>query len=93
MTPHEQKAEYNTCPDIHYFGATYVDATCIDGYLWDLDAYDEDSGGLYKGGEDPCPFCNKQSYVDNLLADDYTEQEVMDHMEYLEEKYLKTNQP
>ena len=39
-----------------YFGASYPDARCINGYLWDLDS--EMDGELTSGGEVPCPFCN-----------------------------------
>lgn len=40
------------------FGGGYLDSTCIDGYLWDLDSCDDAGGGLTKGGEIPCPKCN-----------------------------------
>lgn len=43
----------------HAFGATYEDATCIDGYLWDLDSCDEPGGTLSIGGDIPCPQCNE----------------------------------
>lgn len=43
-----------------HFGATYEDACCIDGYLWDLDSCDEPGGPLRHGGEIPCPKCNAQ---------------------------------
>lgn len=45
-----------------HFGATYPDATCIDGYLWDLDSCDGE-GNLYGGGEVACPCCNTREYV------------------------------
>jgi len=41
-----------------FFGATYPDACCIDGYLWDLDSCDEPGGELCIGGDIPCPACN-----------------------------------
>jgi hypothetical protein len=47
------------------FGACYPDATCIDGYLWDLDSCDEE-GNLYGGGDIPCPHCNTREYVEYL---------------------------
>ena len=34
--------ETNKCPEFPFFGATYPDATCIDGKLFDLDSYEED---------------------------------------------------
>jgi hypothetical protein len=46
-----------------HFGATYEDATCIDGYLWDLDSCDEPGGGLRYGGDIPCPKCNAEEYA------------------------------
>lgn len=49
------------CPEFPYFGAPYPDATCIDGYLWDLDSYED--GNLTHGGEEPCPFCNKEAFL------------------------------
>lgn len=29
------------CPEFPFFGASYSDARCINGYLWDLDKCDE----------------------------------------------------
>lgn len=55
--------EKKTCPEIPFFGASYPDATCIDGELWDLDACDE--GGLYSSGDNPpCPFCRTLDFLD-----------------------------
>ena len=45
------------CPEFPFFGASYPDARCINGYLWDLDKCDE-NGNLYGVGDIPCPFCN-----------------------------------
>lgn len=45
------------------FGAGYIDATCIGGFLWDLDSWEEPGGSLTHGGEIPCPQCNKEEYV------------------------------
>ena len=45
-----------------HFGASYEDACCIDGFLWDLDSGDSD--GLTMGGEIPCPECNTAAYLD-----------------------------
>lgn len=50
-----------------HFGARYPDATCIDGYLWDLDSGSGD-GMLDSGGDDPCPWCNTREYVEWLDA-------------------------
>lgn len=51
-----------------YFGASYPDAICIKGYLWDADS-DDGEGGLTSGGEVPCPACNTASHLLNRLAD------------------------
>ena len=39
--------ETNKCPEFPFFGATYPDATCIDGKLFDLDSYEEDGSTSY----------------------------------------------
>lgn len=59
----------NHCPEFPHFGAPYPDARCINGYLWDLDKFD-DKVGLYGGGNDPCPFCNTQEYKEWLNYDE-----------------------
>lgn len=52
------------CPEFPYFGASYPDACCIDGYLYDLDDCDVD-GCLYERHEKhPCPFCNWDEFKD-----------------------------
>lgn len=52
------------CPEFPYFGASYPDAQCHDGFLWDLDKCDED--GLYSSGDNPpCPFCNTKGFIKN----------------------------
>lgn len=50
-----------------YFGASYVDGVCIDGFLWDLDSGDGD--GLTNGGDRPCPACNTAVYLDSAKDD------------------------
>ena len=45
------------------FGASYLDSTCIDGYLWDWDSCDEPGGPLYSGSDIPCPACNTREYL------------------------------
>jgi hypothetical protein len=59
----------NGCPTFPHFGAQYPDACCIDGYLWDLDKCNDD-GSLYGGGDDPCPFCNFETFVEQNLDED-----------------------
>jgi len=46
-----------------HFGAPYIDAICIDGYLWDLDSCEEAGGDLYSGGDIGCPCCNTKEYL------------------------------
>ena len=62
------------CPEFPYFGATYPDATCIDGELWDLDKCDEN--GLYSSGDNPpCPFCNTDAFIEHIVTIDEKELE------------------
>ena len=60
-----------------FFGATYPDACCIDGYLWDLDSCDEPGGALSVGGDIPCPACNPKAheayFTDVTEAEEFTE--------------------
>lgn len=53
----------NQCPEFPFFGASYPDARCVDGQLWDLDKCDDN--GLYSSGDNPpCPFCNTEAFID-----------------------------
>lgn len=52
------------CPEFPFFGASYPDARCCDGYLWDLDSYDSEVGGLTIGGDVPCPFCKTEEFIE-----------------------------
>lgn len=61
-TPAMSREVKNQCPEFPFFGATYPDATCIDGYLWDLDS--NEGGCLMVGGDVPCPFCNTDEFLD-----------------------------
>lgn len=79
------------CPEFPHFGAHYPDARCIDGYLWDLDSC-EGSGEelvLTHGGDDPCPFCNTEAYLEYMI--DYengdTKERVLKYIEQLRERY------
>lgn len=65
MNNTEEKKQ--VCPQFPHFGAKYPDAQCIDGYLWDLDKYED--GKLYGGGDDPCPFCNTEAYLEWVGVD------------------------
>lgn len=78
------------CPQFPYFGASYPDAVCIDGFLWDLDSCDEPGGPLYQGGDSPCPFCNPQSaYESTWNCLDYSDQEENETDEAFEQKTYK----
>ena len=44
------------CPEFPFFGALYPDARCCDGYLWDLDSYDSEVGGIDRRRGCPLPF-------------------------------------
>lgn len=78
----------NQCPEFPHFGASYPDATCIGGYLWDLDKCDE-NGGLYGGGDDPCPFCNKEEYIEWIFDEDFTREDAEKLIENLKKVYDK----
>lgn len=43
-----------------HFGASYPDARCIDGYLYDMDSGEPTEDGIIYsyGRDDPCPVCN-----------------------------------
>lgn len=73
------------CPEFPYFGARYPDACCIDGYLWDLDKYED--GKLYGGGEDACPFCNTEQFIEEHEDDDWSKEELSKYVEKLKLKY------
>lgn len=52
------------CPQFPYWGATYPDACCVNGKLYDLDKCDE-NGKLYEPIDDvPCPFCRTEEFIE-----------------------------
>ncbi len=51
------------------FGANYIDACCIEGYLWDLDSCEVPGGPLYSGGDIPCPECNHDEWLEYVKDD------------------------
>ena len=76
----------NECPEFPFFGARYPDATCIDGYLWDLDSYEV--GFFTHGGEEPCPFCNSEAYIQLAIDDEEIKREDVEaYIKGLREKY------
>lgn len=77
----------NSCPEIPYFGASYPDSTCIDGYLYDSDKYED---GMFTGGPQcPCPFCNTDAFIDHEQDDDIgeTREFLLEWIELMREKY------
>ena len=72
----------NQCPEFPFFGASYPDARCVDGQLWDLDKCDDN--GLYSSGDNPpCPFCNTEAFIDYHTDIDDKELEEMNNDESL----------
>jgi hypothetical protein len=70
-----------------HFGASYPDAKCIDGYLWDMDSYED---GVYTiGGDDPCPICNTEKWLKDVLDDEIfkTRDEALEYVKMLKSKY------
>lgn len=86
-TNQQSPSSKNPCPEFPYFGAWYPDACCIDGFLWDLDKFED--GQLYGGGEEPCPFCNRESFIEVYLDEDNGDtREVLEaYISRLEAKY------
>ncbi|MCZ4244966.1 hypothetical protein [Pedobacter punctiformis] len=79
--------EIKQCPEFPFFGASYPDARCIDGYLWDLDWCDE-NGRLTKGGEYPCPFCNSEESIQMGIDDEEgTREEIIIQRDLFWKKY------
>lgn len=70
-----------------HFGASYPDAHCIDGYLWDMDSYEN---GCYTiGGDDPCPFCNTEAWLKTVLDNEEfaSREEALEWVEKMREKW------
>ena len=69
-----------------HFGASYPDAHCIDGYLWDMDSYED---GCYTvGGDDPCPFCNTEKWLEGVVGSEFdTKEEALVWLEKMRAKY------
>jgi len=65
--------EPQKCPEqmpVSYFGASYEDSYCVDGYLWDLDSDEDGDGLLTNGGDIPCPFCKPEAHAKYQLESD-----------------------
>lgn len=52
----------NKCPEFPYWGASYPDARCINGKLYDLDNCN-DSGLLEPHDDIPCPICRTDEFI------------------------------
>ena len=81
----QSEMETNKCPEFPFFGATYPDATCIDGKLFDLDSYEED--GLTSGGDYSCPFCRRDEFIEEQVERGLLIEEVKSFIKYLDENY------
>ena len=73
-----------------YFGARYPDARCCGGYLWDMDSWDESLGGFTIGGDDPCPICNEEKWLERVLKSEIfeTKEEALEWRNTIMDKYL-----
>ena len=78
----DNKDTKGCCREFPFFGAFYPDAKCIDGYLWDMDSYD--NGKYYSGGNEPCPFCNKDKFI---TANEISDEEYQKYINNLQ-KYI-----
>lgn len=52
------------CPEFPYFGATYPDARCVGGYLYDMDDCDKNGNLIERNNGIPCPFCNTDAFIE-----------------------------
>ena len=73
-----------------HFGANYPDARCCDGYLWDMDSYESDLDGFTIGGDDPCPVCNKEEWLESVMEAELfeTEADALAYRDAIIKKYL-----
>ena len=74
-----------------HFGASYPDARCCDGYLYDMDSWDESLGGFTIGGDDPCPVCNTEKWLEDALKSELfdSKEEALEYVEILKQRYLQ----
>lgn len=68
--------------------ARYPDAKCIDGLLYDMDSRDEDLQGYTSGGDEKCPVCHPEWWLDSCKTED-ERKGCLEWIEGLKEKYLK----
>lgn len=84
----EMKTNNKGCgTEFPHFGANYPDARCINGYLWDMDSYDD--GYFTIGGDDPCPFCNTEEWLKDVLDSEIfsTREDALKWVEEMKKKY------
>ena len=76
-----------------HFGASYPDARCIDGYLYDMDSGEPTEDGIIYsyGGDEPCPVCNTDEWLEHVLENEEfdSRESALEYVESLKEKYLK----
>ena len=72
-----------------FFGANYPDARCCDGYLWDMDSWDEELQGFTIGGDEPCPVCNTEKWLEEVIERDLfdSRKEALEYVEQLKKRY------
>ena len=75
--------------EIPMFGATYPDAVCLDGYLYDMDSWDGKS--YFIGGDIPCPICNTEEFIELFLENGEfeNEEEALKYIENIKRKYIE----
>lgn len=83
-----KKTKVAQCPEFPYFGASYPDARCINGYLQDMDDCD-DEGNIYLTKEEqyPCPFCNTEEFMQNCKDNEEDLDKVRQRMEDIKKRY------
>lgn len=76
------------CPEFPFFGASYPDARCVDGYLFDMDDCN-DEGMVYVNDdhEYPCPFCNTKEFMQDKKDNEENLDEAKEWMDYILKRY------
>jgi len=82
------KTDVSSCTaEFPFFGAKYPDARCIEGYLHDMDKCDE-NGNLYLMEEShPCPFCNREEFMQQQKDNEEDLEKVSEWINYINAKY------
>lgn len=52
------------CCEFSFFGATYPDARCVGGHLYDMDDCDKNGNLLERDNNIPCPFCDTDEFIE-----------------------------